>query len=48
MECISKDKTRAIVEMYHEQVIMSLLLNVANHLNCQCVPSPTSLAYHIF
>jgi hypothetical protein len=48
MECTSKDKTRAIVERYHEQVIMSLLLKVANNLNLQCVAILTSLAYHIF
>jgi hypothetical protein len=48
MECTSKYKTRVIVERDHEQVIMSLLLKVANNLNLQCVASPTSLTYHMF
>ncbi len=41
MEYINRNRTRAIVEEYDEQVsLLSLLMKVLKHLNLQCVATP--------
>ncbi len=48
MECINRNRTRAIVEEYDEQVsLLLILMKMFKHLNLQCATTPTNATSNI-